>query len=474
MSDATEPLSLDLYALTMVRGYLAADMKQTAVFEFFVRELSAARNFLIVAGVEQLLEDVERLRFPPEELDRLAERMDLDNDLLRWLGNWRFTGEVHAMTEGTACFADEPIVRVTAPLPDAQLIESRVINRVHFQTLIASKAIRCVLPAPEKPLVDYGLRRAHGLEAGLFAARSSFLAGFAGTSNVLAAQRFEIPLYGTMAHSFVQAHDTESDAFDHFARANPGNVVFILDTYDTLSAARKVVRLAPALRQAGLAIHGVRLDSGDLDGLSREVRRILDSGGLGDTRILASGNLDEYSLRRLVRQRAPIDGYGIGTSVTTSEDVPALNCAYKLQAYADRPRRKLSEGKSTWPGVRQVYRVFGRDGRMDHDVVALQHEPAHSSEPLLRHRMTGGRRLGNPPVLRDLRQQVRQATDRLPEALRSIDVVRPYPVQISDGLRKLAREIGAQTAPAAPATATRGPNRSTATKPTAAHVQCVP
>ena len=247
-------------------------------------------------------------------------------------------------------FADEPILRVTAPLPQAQFVETRIVNLLNFQTVIASKAARAVLVAQEKPLVDFGLRRAHGAEAGLMAARASYIAGFSATSNVLAGQRFNIPISGTMAHSFVQAHDDEISAFARFAEANPGNVVLLIDTYETEAAAEKVVRLAPELKKLGIDIQGVRIDSGDLGLHARKVRAILDEAGLREVRIFASGNLDEYLVRDLIESNAPIDAFGIGTRIDTSSDAPYLDCAYKLQEYAGRARRKRSEGKTTWPG----------------------------------------------------------------------------------------------------------------------------
>ena len=291
---------------------------------------------------------------------------------LDYLARLRFTGDVDAMPEGTIFFANEPIIRVIAPLPEAQLVETRLINILHFQSVVASKAARMVLAAPGKQLVDFGLRRAHGAEAGLMAARASYLAGFDGTATVLARKDFGIPVFGTMAHSFIQAHDDETAAFSAFARSRPDNLVLLIDTYDTEAAARKVVKLAPRLKEAGIAVHGVRLDSGDLVALSKSVRRILDEGDLQDVTIFASGGLDEDELARILGANAPIDGFGVGTSLTTSSDAPALDCAYKLQEYAGLARRKRSAGKATWPGRKQVWRSFGGDGRMAGDVLALQ------------------------------------------------------------------------------------------------------
>ncbi|OLB55531.1 MAG: nicotinate phosphoribosyltransferase, partial [Nitrospirae bacterium 13_2_20CM_2_62_8] len=340
-------LLTDLYQLTMLQAYLEQGMEETAVFEFFVRRLPPTRGFLMAAGLEQLLDYLEHLHVSAKELEWLTESGRFSRAFVEYLERLRFTGDVHAMPEGTVFFPEEPIVRVTAPLPQAQLIETRLINLLHFQTLIASKAARAVLVAAGKPLVDFGLRRAHGAEAGLLAARASYLAGFSGTATVQAGMLFSIPLYGTMAHSFVLAHEDEVAAFEHFASAQPGNVVLLLDTYDTEAAARKVVTLAPRLKKKGITIKGVRLDSGDLADHARKVRRILDDGGAPDVQIVASSNLDESALQALAAAHAPIDSFAVGASLTTSADASCLDCVYKLQEYAGRPRRKRSEGKAT-------------------------------------------------------------------------------------------------------------------------------
>src|SRR5512145_2088135 len=282
MDPAASPLLTDLYQLNMIQAYLEHGECRTAVFEFFVRKLPRERGFLIAAGLEQVLDFLENLHFSPEELEWLARTGRFGKRLLDHLARLRFTGDVHAMPEGTVFFANEPILRVTAPLPQAQLIETRLINILHFQSLIAAKAARMVLAAPGKQLVDFGLRRAHGAEAGLMAARASYIAGFAGTATVLAGQLFDIPIFGTMAHSYIQAHHNETVAFERFAHARPEGVVFLIDTYDTEAAARKVVALAPRIKAAGIAVSGVRLDSGDLIALSKRVRQILDEGGLAD------------------------------------------------------------------------------------------------------------------------------------------------------------------------------------------------
>ncbi len=433
-------LLTDLYQLTMLQTYVEQGMEEPAVFEFFVRKLPAHRGFLLAAGLEQVIEYLETLRFSDRELDWLKTNGKMSASFVEYLARLRFGGDVLAMPEGTPFFPNEPVLRLIAPLPQAQLVETRLINLLHFQTMIASKAARLVLLAEGKPLVDFGLRRAHGAEAGLLAARASYLAGFAGTATVPAGAQFDIPLYGTMAHSFVQAHTDETDAFEHFARSHPDNVVLLLDTYDTEAAAGKVVALAPRLRQQGITINGVRLDSGDLASHARQVRRILDDGGLRDVKIIASGNIDEAALRRLVEAEAPIDTYAVGTHVTTSSDAPYMDCAYKLQEYAGRPCRKRSEGKATWPGRKQVYRTYGADGRIAGDVITLERD-RQDGAALLQPVMQAGKRLTAPRPLADIRAAIAGELSRMPEPLRTLQDGAPYPVHISQALQDLAVSV---------------------------------
>ncbi|HLV67334.1 MAG TPA: nicotinate phosphoribosyltransferase [Polyangiaceae bacterium] len=435
MSD--EALFTDLYELTMLRAYLAGRMHAPAAFEFFVRRLPPRRAFLIAAGLAQALDYLEALRFDERELEYLARTVPLEPAHVEYLRTLRFTGDVDAVPEGTLVFPDEPLLRVVAPIPEAQLVETRLINILHFQTLLASKAARTVLAAPGKQLVDFGSRRAHGLEAGVLCARAAFIAGFAGTSNLLAGRRFGIPVYGTMAHSFVQAHDDELEAFRLFTRANP-NTVLLLDTYDTERAAHGVVRL---VREEGLAIRGVRIDSGDLGAHAHAVRRILDAAGLEQCSIFASGGLDEDELVRLAASDAPIDGFGVGTRLDTSADAPYLDCAYKLQEYGGRPRRKRSEGKATWPGQKQVFRKRAADGLLVEDVVTLVGD-SQPGEPLLVPVMRGGRRLGAAEPLAMIRARAEAQIQSLPERLRMLETVpEPYPVRISERLHSLAAAL---------------------------------
>ena len=438
MNPCSTILLTDFYQLTMVQTYVEQGMMDTAVFEFFVRRLPAQRGFLIAAGLEQVLDFLEQLHVSSAELEWLEQTGRFSQSCLDYLEHLQFSGDVHAVQEGTVCFTNEPILRVTAPLPQAQLVETRTMNLLNFQTLIASKAARSVLAADKKPLIDFGLRLAHGAEAGLLAARASYLAGFAGTATVLAGMAYDIPIYGTMAHSFVQAHTDETTAFEHFALAQPENAIFLIDTYDTEAAARKVVALAPSLKQQGIAVKGVRLDSGDLADHPRKVRRILDEGGLPQAQILANGNLDEYQLLRLIAADAPIDSFAVGTAMTTSADAPSLDCAYKLQEYAGRPCRKRSEGKATWPGRKQVYRQYAENGRFDYDTVTTlnDHQPG---EALLHPVMIGGRRLAPAPKLTELRDRAAAQLALLPDSLRGLTCDHPYDVRISQPLQDLAK-----------------------------------
>lgn len=440
MGTAASALLTDLYEFNMVQAYLDRGETKTAVFEFFVRKLPARRGFLMAAGLETALDFLENLRFAADELDWLARSGRFGTPLIDYLAGLRFSGDVHALPEGTVFFANEPLLRVTAPLPEAQLVETRLINILHFQTLIAAKAARMVLRAPNKLLVDFGLRRAHGAEAGLMAARASYIAGFSGSATLLAEKVFGIPAYGTMAHSFIQAFDDETAAFESFARARPDNLVLLIDTYDNDAAARKVVALAPRLKAAGIKLRGVRLDSGDMVAISKRVRRILDEGGLADVTIFASGGIDEDELARFARENAPIDGFGIGTNLSTSSDVPALDCAYKLQEYAGLPRRKRSTGKATWPGPKQVWRTHGPDGRMAGDTLSVADDD-QAGEPLIRQVMQGGRRMDPRPTLADIRAHARRELERLPDPLRRLEPAASYAVRVADRLVQLAADV---------------------------------
>lgn len=442
MSSENSALLTDLYQLTMLQTYHSGRMNEPAVFELFIRRLPAERGFLLAAGLEQALNFLENLQFTAEEVDWLARSGRFSPDFVAELTHFRFTGDVYALPEGTVFFANEPILRVVAPLPQAQLVESRLINLLHFQTLIASKAARCVLAAPGKLLVDFGMRRAHGAEAALLSARANYLTGFAGTATVLAGLRFGIPLYGTMAHSLIQAYDSEMEAFEGFAAAQPDNVVLLIDTYDIEAAAHKVVALAPRLQAQGITVRGVRIDSGDIAEHARRVRPILDAGGLTQAILFGSGDLDEYRLRELLD--TPLDGFGVGTRLDASTDAPTLEMVYKLQEYAGRPRRKRSEGKATWPGRKQVYRQTGEDGTFAGDCLGLEDYP-QPGEPLLQAVMRDGKRLTPPETLDTIRSRVQRQLAALPPALRANQTEPSYTVDIAPELRQLTAQLDRET-----------------------------
>jgi nicotinate phosphoribosyltransferase len=441
MSADQTALLTDLYQLNMLAAYLDHGLTDTAVFELFVRKLPTCRGFLMAAGLEQALGYLETLAFSPEDIARLRALGGFPERFLEFLSGLRFSGDIDALPEGTVFFPDEPILRVIAPLPQAQLVETRLINLVHFETVIASKAARLVLAAEGKPLIDFGLRRAHGAEAGMLAARASYIAGFAGTATLEAGLQFGIPVKGTMAHSFIQVHDDEIAAFEQFARSRPRDLVLLIDTYDTERAAERVVGLAHRFATEGIVVSGVRIDSGDLGEHARKVRRILDAGGLRSVAIVASGGLDEDEL--LALRGAPIDSFGVGTSLTTSSDAPALDCAYKLQEYAGKPRRKRSEGKATWPGRKQVWRFLAANGTFAGDLVTLEGE-RHDGQALLRPVMRGGKRVGVRSALSDIRTHAREQLDDLPPPLKQLETF-VYPVEIGPSVRRLAGTLDAMT-----------------------------
>ncbi len=437
---SSDALLTDFYQLTMLAAYFARGMEESAAFEFFVRRMPRNRSFLIAAGLEQLVDYLENLRFSDADLDWLASTGRFDPAFLKHLAKLRFTGDVDAVPEGTVFFANEPIVLVTAKLPEAQFIETRLINLMHLQVLIASKAARCVLAAGDRMLVDFGLRRAHGAEAGILAARAAYLAGFTGTATVEAGRRFGIPLYGTMAHSFIQAHAGEVEAFRHFIECFPENNTLLIDTYDTLQGARKVVALAEELRPAGLAIGAVRIDSGNFVELSRGVRRILDEGGCQDTKIFVSGGLEETAIAALVESNTPVDGFGVGTNLDASVDEPVLDCAYKLQEYAGRPTRKLSAGKETWPGRKQIERQRDVNGMLRRDEVVLESDPVRG-ERLLVPVVRNGRRISALPSLAEARDRAKRELAALPPRLRSLERQELYEVGIAPSIKTLAEAV---------------------------------
>jgi nicotinate phosphoribosyltransferase len=445
MKPTAPALLTDLYQLTMAQAYFELGMNGSAVFELFVRRLPGMRRFLLAAGLEQALEYVEQLRFTAEELAFLSGVGLFRSDFLDYLGGVHFTGSIHALGEGTPFFAQEPILRVTAPILEGQLLESRLINIVHFQTTIASKAARCLIAARGTQLIDFGMRRAHEADAALFAARAAYLAGFDATATVEAGRRFHIPLSGTLAHSFIEAHDDEEEALRRFVRSSAAPTTLLIDTYDSRRALQRVIALARELSAsaAGPGIRAVRIDSGDLGAEARSVRATLDAHGLRDIRIVLSGNLDEQVIEGLVRSGAPVDAFGVGTALTVSADAPTLDMVYKLQEYDGKPRRKRSPGKATWPGVKQVFRERAASGEYLCDHVA-RYDERPPGEPLLIEVMRNGQRVPGSPPLSAIREHCRAEMERLPPALRALGgAAKSSRVAVSDTLQGMAMSLDA-------------------------------
>lgn len=382
----TSALFTDLYGLTMAQAYAAGNMDQTAVFELTFRKMPANRNYLVAAGIGDVLDFLANFHFEDPELDYLRARGEFSEEFLNLLKTVRFTGDIYALPEGTLVFPNEPIVQVIAPIIEAQLIETYVLNQIHFQSLAVSKAARVVKAARGRSVVDFGSRRAHGTDAALKVARATYLAGGVGTSNVLAAQLYGIPAFGTMAHSYVQAHDSEIASFEAFAATSP-ETTLLVDTYDTIEGVRKVIDLSRKLGDH-FRVNAVRLDSGDLGALAKESRKLLDEVGLQRVTIFASSSLDEYEIQKLVNSGAPIDAFGVGTKLAVMEDASHLDMAYKLVEYAGKGRLKLSSSKVLHPGRKQVFRQV-ENGRMIGDAIG-RFDELLPGEPLLQPVMRRG------------------------------------------------------------------------------------
>jgi nicotinate phosphoribosyltransferase len=437
LTAAETSLLVDQYEITMAASYHRLGRNQPAVFEHFIRRLPPNRDWLVACGLGPTLRLIEEMRFGHRELEFLRS-LGCDDDFLGYLEGFRFSGDIHAMPEGTIAFPDEPLVRVTAPLIEAQLIETLVLNQINFQTMIATKAARVVLAADGDgdSVVDFSPRRDHGIDAAMKVARASAVAGFGGTSNVAAAMRYGLAPVGTMAHSYVLSFESEQEAFECFMRTNPDNAVLLVDTYDTAEGVRRAMA---ASRVTGVALAGVRLDSGDLPGLARDARELLDAEGFGDVQIVGSGDLEEHRIAEMCRAGVPIDVWGVGTEVGTSRDAPVVNGVYKLVAEESpagwRGVAKLSEAKQTMPGAKQVFRRF-RDGAMTDDVIGTADDEL-DGEPLLVPAMRDGRIVA-AETMEEMRARTRRSIESLPDALRSPGEKPRYPVRHSDRLLELA------------------------------------
>jgi nicotinate phosphoribosyltransferase len=443
MGAAGHALFTDLYEIAMLRAYFTLGMAERATFSLFARRLPPSRNFLLACGLGDLLEEIAAFRFEEPQLHYLASLGAFPEDFLDWLARLRFSGDIHAMPEGTPVFADEPILEIVAPIAEGQVLETLILNQIGLQTILASKAARIVAAARGRSVVDFGARRAQGFDAADKGARAFFVAGVDATSNLAAGAAYKIPVAGTMAHSFVEACDSETEAFASYLRLFP-DTTLLVDTYDTIGAIRTIVALARKMGDDFRA-RAIRLDSGDLDALSRQARRMLDEAGLSRVEIVASGGLDEARIDRLAAAGAPIDVFGVGTEMAVSSDAPALDIAYKLTEYAGRGRMKLSPGKCTLPGRKQVFRRF-RDGVACGDTIA-RHDERLPGAPLLRPVMRDGVALGQAPSLAEIRAFARASVEALPAGCRSLAPHDPpYPVEVGETLAEEARRLGAALA----------------------------
>ena len=436
-------LFTDLYELTMAQTYFAEGMSGLATFDLFVRNYPPNRGYLVCAGLEDALEFLEGVSFGDGSREFLRSIGMFSEDFLDFMGGVGFTGEVRALPEGRLFFANEPILEVTAPIIEAQLVETLLINRLNLQSLQATKAARCTWAAQGRAVSDFGARRAPGVDGALTMARSGYIGGFQSTSNVMAARRYDIPPAGTMAHSLITSYPTELEAFRAYARAFPHRSIFLIDTYDTIEGAFNAAKVAREMEAGGHRLVAVRLDSGDYATLSRQVRRILDEAGLDYVQIVASGGLDEYEISRLLEGGAPIDIFGVGTRVSVSADAPYTDMSYKLACYDGRPVMKLSPDKISPPGVKQVYRLKDTAGNFERDIVALQEEDQPGGEPLLETVMERGKRIRPAPLLSETRQRFFDDFGLLDEHYKRITGPPRYPVALSPGLRRLTDQTQA-------------------------------
>ena len=436
-------LLVDLYELAMAQAYWAEGMQETATFSLFFRTLPEHRNFILACGQQNLAQVIQSLTFTDEHIKRLASLDRFEPGFLDWLRKFRFSGSMVAVAEGTPLFPQEPLLEIEGPVAEVQLLESLVMNYVHLESALASKAVRLTFAAEGKPVVDFGMRRAHGVDAAHRGVRAYRLAGLSGTSNVLAGLDFNMPVSGTMAHSFVQACDSELEAFKTYARLYPGTTLLV-DTYDTRRAVRQIVDWLKSDPEADIG--GIRLDSGNLAAEAKACRQILDEAGLTDIRIMASGGLDECGIADLLATAAPLDGFGVGTAIAVAKDDPALELAFKMTEYGGLPRMKNSPGKQSYPGRKQVYRFYNTDGQLISDVVTGREEVLHG-DPLLKPVIKQGRVIdGAVPSLDRQVALARERIESLPESLKALEPAGQSPVEISQFLQALQRDTLARVA----------------------------
>jgi nicotinate phosphoribosyltransferase len=432
-------LLTDLYQLTMAQAYFREQRMGAATFSLFIRSYPPNRGYFVSAGLRDVLDYLENLSFDAAAIDYLGSQKLFSEDFLHYLADLRFTGQVWAIPEGRVFFKDEPVVEVTAPIIQAQIVETFIINQIHLQSLIATKAARCVHAAASRPVVDFALRRTHGTDAGMKVARASYLAGFAGTSNVMAGQQYGIPIVGTMAHSFVSSFEREIDAFHAYVASFPNTAILLIDTYDTIEGARNAAEVGREMAGRGEHLIGVRIDSGDLAAQARAVRKVLDDAGLPRVKIIGSGGLDECDLADMAEADAPFDSYGVGTRMGTSADAPWTDMSYKLVEYEDRPMLKLSTGKASWPGKKQVFRQRNGRGNLERDIIGLREETV-AGDGLLKEAMRDGKTIAACPSLAGSREILAAELAALPLSIKAIRNPDMYPVDFSPKLKTLRDE----------------------------------
>ncbi len=438
-------LFTDLYELTMAQAYWQSGQTGTATFSLFFRKYPADRAYFVFAGLADVLDYLESFRFGSEDIDYLRSLNRFDTEFLRYLGQVRFTGSVRAMGEGTVFFVNEPVIEITGPVIEAQLMETFVVNQINLQTILATKAARVMHVARGRQVIDFAARRTHGVEAANKLARGCHIVGFAATSNTMAGALYGIPVSGTMAHSYIMSFESEIESFRHFAQSFPDASTLLVDTYDTALGTKKAIAVAREMKRRGHHLQALRLDSGDLLELSRKARALLDEAGLQDVQIFASGGLDEFAVDDLLRAGAPIDAFGVGTKVGVSADAPWTDCAYKLVQYAERPVLKLSTGKQTLPGPKQVFRFCDPRGNFVRDVIGCADESLEDGDPLLGEVMRDGNRLQRDPTLEQLRECFEREFACLPEPCKRLRSPGLYEVQISESLQEMQRKVVAET-----------------------------
>ncbi len=433
-------LATDLYEFTMAASYFKLNLNKKATFSLFMRKPPADRSFFISAGLYEALSILESFSFSKEELLYLKSLKMFPEDFLEFLRTFHFEGDVWALPEGTIFFPNEPVLEVTAPLIQAQLVETLIINAINLETMISSKAARCVLAAKNKAVIDFSARRTQGIEAGLKVARSSYIAGFVATSNCLAGKMFGIPVTGTMAHSFVESFDKEEDAFRAFCKLFPNNSVFLVDTYDTIKGTHSAIKVAKEMEKKGKKLIGIRIDSGDLVEMSKKARKLLDEAGLKYVKIFVSGGLDEYKINQLIKEDSPIDAFGVGTKMGVSADAPYLNTVYKMVEIGDRAVAKLSPKKVTWSGKKQIYRCLDEKGFIKRDILGLRDEKVKGAIPLLIPVMEKGK-IVHQENLNTIKARASSELESLPNEFKDIEKTPNMEVKPSRGLRELQQQV---------------------------------